>query len=65
MRVVVDQERCCGSGECVLAAPSVFDQAPNTGVVLLLTEAPPPAARPAARQAARLCPVAAIAVVEP
>ncbi|MGX1778620.1 ferredoxin [Nocardia brasiliensis] len=64
MRVVVDFERCCGAGQCVVAAPEVFDQDDN-GVVVLLTPEPPPQQHADVREAVKLCPAAAITVRKP
>ena len=63
MRVIVDLEKCCGAGQCVLLAPKVFDQR-DDGIVVLLDEAPPKELRAAVREAATVCPGAAIKVEE-
>jgi ferredoxin len=60
MRVLIDQEKCVGSGQCVLAAPTVFDQRDEDGIAVLLTDNPPAEAWDGVRQAARLCPALAI-----
>ncbi len=62
MRVHINQEKCCGAGQCVLAAPSIFDQRDNDGVVILLNENPPESARAEVEQAVRLCPAVAIRI---
>jgi ferredoxin len=62
MRVLINQEKCCGAGQCVLAAPSIFDQRDNDGVVILLNENPPESARAEVEQAVRLCPAVAIRI---
>ncbi|UVS79234.1 ferredoxin [Actinokineospora sp. UTMC 2448] len=64
MRVAVDQERCCGTGNCVMIAPEVFDQRDSDGVVVLRQPQPPPAHTAQARRAAANCPCAAIKVNE-
>jgi ferredoxin len=64
MRVLVDENRCCGAGQCVLAAPKVFDQR-DDGIVSLLNEAPPKELYAAVREAASVCPGAAISLEEP
>jgi ferredoxin len=64
MKVTVDQDRCCGSGQCVLAAGEVFDQRDEDGIVVLLEENPEPAVRERVREAAIICPAAAIALEE-
>jgi ferredoxin len=64
MRVTVDAELCCGSGQCVLAVPEVFDQREEDGTVLLLDAGPPAATHEEVRVAASLCPSGAITVHE-
>lgn len=63
MRVRVDENKCCGAGQCVLVAPKVFDQR-DDGIVMLLDEAPPEALHAAVREAASVCPAAAITLDE-
>ncbi|MGW0202908.1 ferredoxin [Nonomuraea sp. NPDC003201] len=64
MKIIVDEAKCCGAGQCVLIAPDVFDQNEDDGIVILL-EAEPAADRHAAvREAAAVCPAAAIRVDE-
>ncbi len=60
--VTVDQDRCCASGQCVLVAPEVFDQREEDGIVVLLAAEPEPGLLPRVREAATLCPAAAIAI---
>ena len=64
MRVTVDQDKCVGSGQCVLAAERVFDQRDDDGIVVLLDEAPPADLHEDVRQAAMVCPAMAIEVAE-
>ncbi|GAA0517230.1 ferredoxin [Saccharopolyspora subtropica] len=64
MHVSVDEDRCCGSGQCVLVAPAVFDQRDDDGVVVLLDAEPPVQVHAAVRDAAAVCPAAAITVSE-
>ncbi|MFC4121811.1 ferredoxin [Nonomuraea zeae] len=64
MRVRVDQQRCIGSGQCVLVEPGVFDQCEDEGYVLLLAERPDEVRRAAVRRAATGCPVGAISVLD-
>nr|WP_229401734.1 ferredoxin [Micromonospora okii] len=59
-RVEVARERCCGSGNCVLTAPDVFDQDDADGLVLLRRPEPPPEAAERVRRAVDLCPAGAI-----
>jgi ferredoxin len=60
MKVTVDEERCCGAGQCVMIAPEVFDQRDEDGVVLLLDPAPGEELRPVVQNAAAMCPATAI-----
>jgi ferredoxin len=62
VRVEVDQTRCAAVGRCAGIAPEVFDQREDDGVVILLDAAPPESRQ--VREAALLCPAAAIAVHE-
>ncbi|GIF25482.1 ferredoxin [Actinoplanes tereljensis] len=62
MEITVDEDACCGAGQCVMIAPEVFDQRDDDGVVILLDPAPPPELRPAVENAAAVCPAAAISV---
>jgi ferredoxin len=64
MRVSADRILCCGSGECVLAAPDVFCQDCGDGLVHLLTHDPPLHSHAAVREAALTCPSGAITVDE-
>jgi len=63
MRVLVDEKKCCGAGQCVLVAPKVFDQR-DDGMVILLDEAPPKELHAAVREAVSVCPGAAIMLEE-
>lgn len=62
MKITVDQNKCCGAGTCVLLAPDVFDQRDEDGIVVLLDAEPPAELHPLVREAASVCPAAAIAV---
>lgn len=64
MKVVVDEAKCCGAGQCVLVAPEVFDQRDEDGIVVLLEPEPAEDLHPAVREAAAVCPAAAIEVSE-
>jgi ferredoxin len=65
MTVNVDTEACVAAGQCVLIAPDVFDQREEDGVVLLLASSPRPDRHDAVREAAAVCPAAAIHLVDP
>jgi ferredoxin len=62
MKVIVDQEKCVASGQCVLSAPDVFDQRESDGIVILLTENPDTASDAMVREAAAICPALAIQI---
>ncbi|MEU2210519.1 ferredoxin [Streptomyces hygroscopicus] len=62
MKVSVEEDKCCGAGHCVLAAPEVFDQREADGIVILLDPSPPLALRDKVAEASFLCPAAAIMV---
>jgi ferredoxin len=62
MRISVDTERCCGAGQCVLAAPEIFDQREEDGIVVLLTAEAPPELYAAVEDAAQICPAGVIAL---
>jgi ferredoxin len=64
MKVIVDQEKCVASGQCVVVAPDVFDQRDSDGVVVLLDAAPPAGQAEDVRHAAEVCPALAITVEE-
>lgn len=64
MRIKVESHKCVGAGQCVSAAPAVFDQDEDDGIVILLDAEPPADQHAAARTAALLCPALAIQVDE-
>ncbi|MFG1609533.1 ferredoxin [Actinoplanes sp. NPDC049265] len=60
MNILVDEAKCVGAGQCVMAAPEVFDQRDDDGIVILLKERADPDDLSVIREAAALCPAAAI-----
>ncbi|GFH81182.1 ferredoxin [Streptomyces gougerotii] len=64
MKITVDEEKCCGAGQCVLIAPEVFDQRGEDGIVALLDATPPAGQHDGVREAAEVCPAAAIQVTQ-
>ncbi|MFJ4828643.1 ferredoxin [Streptomyces sp. NPDC088747] len=62
MKIVIHEEKCCGAGQCVLVAPEAFDQRDEDGVVVLLDAAPADDQLETVRNAAAVCPAAAIEV---
>lgn len=59
MHVLIDQDRCMGSGACVFECPEVFAQEEH-GLVVLLTEHPDESQREAVLAAIDACPVQCI-----
>ncbi|WP_243788419.1 ferredoxin [Saccharopolyspora gloriosae] len=64
MQVIVDEDKCCGAGTCVMVAPDVFDQRDEDGVVVLLDAQPSAGLHDGVREAANMCPAAAITLDE-
>jgi ferredoxin len=64
MEVIVDQDKCTAGGLCVMAAPEVFDQRDEDGIVVLLDANPPAGHHEAVRGAVMICPTAAIRLKE-
>lgn len=64
MKIHIDEAKCVGGGQCVIAAPEVFDQRDEDGVAFLLMENPGPELRASVQEAALLCPAVAIEVAE-
>ncbi|WP_344044399.1 ferredoxin [Nocardioides panacihumi] len=62
MKIHIDEDKCVGGGQCVLAAPEVFDQRDDDGIVILLQDSPPSDLDAQVHEAALLCPALAIAV---
>lgn len=64
MKVIANQGKCVAAGQCAVIAPEVFDQRDEDGVVMLLTDAPPPGEHDNVRRAAAACPARAITIEE-
>lgn len=62
--VKVDVGKCVGAGQCVMAAPEVFDQRDDDGMVVLLHDEVPSGMEAEVREAAKLCPAMAIELAE-
>jgi cytochrome P450/ferredoxin len=60
----VDVSKCIGGGQCVMAAPKVFAQNEDDGLVKVLNDNPPVEEQEAIREAARLCPARCIHVAK-
>jgi ferredoxin len=59
VKISIDREACVGAGQCVLAAPSVFDL-DDDGKVVVLSEDPPADVHSQIRNAVFSCPAFAI-----
>jgi ferredoxin len=64
MKVELDQDKCVSGGQCVFAAPEVFDQRDEDGVAFLLREDIPAELVDGVREAADICPALAIKLQE-
>ncbi|MGX5207379.1 ferredoxin [Streptomyces violaceus] len=64
MRVELDEPKCVASGQCVMAAPEVFDQREGDGVAFVLDERPSADSLEEVREAVVICPATAIRLVE-
>jgi ferredoxin len=64
MKVIVDQDKCISSGQCVLNASAVFDQRDEDGVVVLLEENPSEPEAQNVRNAVAACPAQVISIEE-
>lgn len=62
MRIVIDRSRCVGAGQCVIAAPTLFDQGQEDGLVVVLNAAPSEAERAQAKAAEFACPTRSITI---
>ena len=62
MKVIIDQDKCVGAGQCVLTADDVFDQREEDGIVVLLDTDPPAERLTDVQHAAAVCPALAITV---
>ncbi|WP_027761759.1 ferredoxin [Streptomyces sp. AA1529] len=59
-KIGVQRDRCVGGGQCVLAAPTVFDQDEEDGLVLVLDDEVPASDADAVREAVWACPSGAL-----
>ena len=64
IKIHIDEHKCVGAGQCVMASPEVFDQREDDGIVILLQQQPPDALTPSVRKATKLCPALAIRLEE-
>ncbi|MFD0524482.1 ferredoxin [Paractinoplanes durhamensis] len=63
MRIEFDEPRCVAAGQCAMVAPELFDQRDDDGVAIVLNASPGPDQQDDAREAAAVCPAAAIRLV--
>jgi ferredoxin len=57
MRIVADQDRCVGAGQCVLVDPEAFEQDDKDGTVIVLRPEPQSEQEIArAKEAVNVCP---------
>jgi ferredoxin len=63
VRVTIDKEKCRGAGQCVMAAPGVFDH-DDEGVAFAVKERPDEAEYDDVRMAVVSCPTGSVSVVE-
>jgi ferredoxin len=61
VRIEASPDVCIGAGNCVLAAPDLFDQ-DDDGIVQVLQAEVPPDQQDEAREAVERCPARALAL---
>jgi ferredoxin len=59
MRVIIERDRCVASGQCVMLAPTVFDQ-DDDGIVVLVKDQPDEGEKAGVGDSIRVCPSLAI-----
>jgi ferredoxin len=62
MKVIVDFDACAAHGDCVAAAPEIFDLGDDDDTVRVLMEEPGEALREQAEAAVDACPMVAIRI---
>ncbi len=65
MQITVDYSLCEGHGQCLLAAPDVFDVPDGADQVVVLDPDPPQSEYDAVVRAAAMCPAQALRVTQP
>jgi ferredoxin len=63
VQIHIDRDKCCGYGNCVLAAPDVFALDDISNLAVALVTEPDEALRPAVDRAIDECPTEAITTV--
>ena len=64
LRVEANQEDCAGHGQCLLAAPTVFDVDEREHKVIVLDPEPVEELRAAVQRAVSMCPMSALEIVD-
>lgn len=64
MHVEIDLAKCAGYGNCIEAAPDVFQMSDVADVAEVIRAEPTEDMREAVRKAARVCPTQAVVIVE-
>lgn len=64
LKIIADRSRCVGAGQCVMAAPHLFTQGKEDGLVIVANPNPTESEREAADLAVRSCPSLALRLVE-
>jgi ferredoxin len=62
MKIMADRSKCVGAGQCVMAAPHVFAQGKEDGLVVVVNSTPTEEEREAAELAVRSCPSLALSL---
>ncbi len=62
MHITVDYSLCEGHGQCLLAAPDVFDLPDGSAQVVVLNSTPPASEYETVVRAAAMCPAQALRV---
>lgn len=62
MQVIGDRQVCIGAGNCVFAAPDVFDQDEDDALVRVLQDEPGEDQHEAVEKAAATCPSGAVRI---
>jgi ferredoxin len=60
LKISIDQDKCVAAGQCVAAAPEIFDQRDEDGIVVLLSTTAPPGTEDRVQHAATVCPAQVI-----
>jgi ferredoxin len=64
VEVKIDLDLCAGYGNCVDAAPDVFQMSDDSDIAEVLIPHPEPDLEEAVRKAARVCPSDAVILIE-